>query len=384
MVRILLISALVICFVSCSKEATYTGSINPHLENYNSILDAFTKKGHPGVGALIQTEEEGIWNGSAGFASIEKGLPISPEHLFFSSSCAKAYTATAVLMLYEEGKIELDLCIDHYLPKSISDQIPNGHTATVRQLLQHTSGIPDSDEKRPVIEIHNNIEEWYWQDDLEGVYGMNSLFAPGTSLEYRATNYILLAVIIDELTGNHGRFFSERIFKPLGLTNTYYKTEPGLPHPENLVEIYYDRYGDGIIENLTDILCVYSYNTTYGSCGLIASLGDYAAFIQALLDGKILKPETLEIMISPSFPGYEWRGMGIGIFDWIDNDAISHRYYEMAGSSVWGLTQVRYFPADGITIACATNIGTTNRPDSHQNFNELLYDLTYSVFMGRN
>jgi hypothetical protein len=52
----------------------------------------------------------------------------------------------------------------------------------------------------------------------------------------------------------------------------------------------------------------------------------------------------------------------------------------MAGSSIWGLTQVRYFPVDRITIACATNIGTSNRPDSHKNFNELLYDLTYYVF----
>lgn len=380
MVRILLIVALVISFISCSKETDDFNINHLYSGRYDSILYAFIHKGHPGVGVLIQIEEEGIWNLSAGVASIEDDIPISPEHLFFSSSCAKAYTATAILMLYEEGKIDLDVCIDQYLPESISDQIPNGHTATVRQLLHHTSGIPDSDDKRPVVEIHNNMEEWYWQDDLEGVYGMSPLFAPGTSLEYRATNYILLAVIIDELTGDHASFFSEKIFQPLGLTNTYYKTEPGLPHPENLVEIYFDRYGDGIIENFTDILCVYSYNTTYGSCGLIASLGDYSAFMQALFSGEILKPETLEIMTGPSFPGYEWRGMGIGIFDWIDNNAISHRYYEMAGSSIWGLTQVRYFPTERISIACATNIGSTNRPNSHENFNKLLYDLTYAVF----
>ena len=378
------IYALVFCFFSCSKETTDNIGIPDHSGTYQSMLEVFTNKGHPGVGALIKTEQEGIRHLSAGFASLEDKTPISAEHLFFSSSCAKAYTATAVLMLHEEGKIELDACIDKYLPKSVSDKVPNGHRATVRQLLQHTSGIPDSDEKRPVVEIHNKMEAWYWQDDLEGVYGMPPLFAPGTSLAYRATNYILLAVIIDEVTGDHATFFSDRIFKPLGLAHTYYKNEPGLPHPENLVEIYFDRYGDGTIENFTDVLCVYSYNTTYGSCGLIASLGEYVAFMQALFDGEILEPETLNMMTSPSFPGYEWRGMGIGVFDWIDDNNNSHRFYEMAGSSVWGLTQVRYFPSDGITIACATNIGTTNRPDSHKDFNELLYNLTHATFLEEN
>ena len=377
--RIMLIYTLVLFLSSCSIETFDTTSVQQHSGSYESILNTFTQKGHPGVGAFIQIEEE-IFHLSAGFANIEHSIPISPEHLFFSSSCAKTYTATAILMLYEDGKINLDHCIDQYLPKSISDQVPNGHSATVRQLLQHTSGIPDSDEKRPVVADHNNMEKWSWQDELEGIFGKSPIFTPGTSLAYRNTNYILLAVIIDELTGDHAGFFSKQIFQTLGLTNTYYKNEPGLPHPGKLVETYFDRFGDGIIENLTDILCVYAYNVKYGYAGLIASLNDYAAFMQALINGEILKPKTLEIMTSPSFPGYEWRGMGIGIFEWIDDDGISHWYYEMAGSSMLGLTQVRYFPDERITIACATNIGTTNRPDANESFNKLLYDLTYAVF----
>ena len=147
MFKKVLISVLAVCFFSCSEETIDTDNIPEHSGSYESILEVFTKKGHPGVGAFIETEEEGIWNGSAGFACIENKTPISPEHLFFSSSCAKAYTATAILMLYEDGKINLDHCIDQYLPKSISDQVPNGHSATVRQLPQHSSGIPDGDEK---------------------------------------------------------------------------------------------------------------------------------------------------------------------------------------------------------------------------------------------
>lgn len=343
--------------------------------NYQAILDSFTKKGFPGVGVLIRTPE-GTWHSSSGFASLENNIQISAEHLFFSSSCAKAYTATAVLMLYERNLLDLDACIDQYLPNSIADKIPNGHEATVKQLLSHTSGIPDSDEKMPVIEIHNKMEDWYWQDDLEGIYGMPPLFEPGTSLEYKASNYILLAVIVDQITGNHARFFNKEIFQPLGLDDTYYKLESGLPHPDNLVETYFDRYGDGRLENFTEILCTYSFNTTYGSCGLIASLPDYSRFLEALFNGEIIGDEALSIMKAPSFPGYEWRGMGVGVFDWIDNKGISHSCYEMAGSSLWGLTQVRYFSDDNISLACATNIASENRSNSQMDFQELLNDLS--------
>lgn len=339
--------------------------------------------GHPGVGALVRTNEEGTWNGTAGYARLEDYTPMRPDHLFNSLSCAKAYTATAILMLWEEGLIDLDAVIDTYLPNDICDQIANGHSATVRHLLTHTSGFPDSDENRPNIEIFNNPYAWTWRFDLEGVYGMPALFPAGTDLAYRATNFILLAVIIDELTGSHAQFFNTRIFQPLGLQNTYYKVEPGLPCPPKLVNLYFDRYGDGNLENVTDVLCVYYFNVHYGSSGIIADLTDYARFMEALMDGQLVGPNALAEMTAPSFPGFEWRGMGIGIFDFEDNQGIPHRFYEMAGSGMEGMAQTRYFPAEGITISCATNVGSTNRPNAHEHFYSLLDDLTDVVFNER-
>ncbi len=366
---------------SNSKRKVRTS--NPFASLYQPILEEFRLAGHPGVGAFIRTREEGIWNGTAGYARIEDHTPVLPGNLFNSLSSAKAYLAAAVLMLWEEGWIDLDACIDQYLPDSICDRIANGHSATVLQLLKHTSGIPDSDEKRPDIELLNDPYSWTWQDILEGIYGLPPLFPPGTNLEYRSSNFMLLAIIIDELTGSHANFLSTRIFLPLSLLDTYYKLEANLPCPPDLVDLYFDRYGDGNLENATDVLCTLYFNSHYGSSGISATLEDCALFMENLMDGNIIGPDSLAIMTSPSFPGFEWRGLGIGVIDWIDNQGIPHQFYEMAGSGAEGMAQTRYFPIEGVTISIGTNVGSTNRPNAHENFYKLLNDLTSAVFEGR-
>ncbi len=357
---------------------------HPYASLYQPILNAFVKKGHPGVSVLVRTAEEGTWDGTAGYARIENKTPVQPEHLFAAMSCTKSYTAAAIFMLWEEGLIDLDACIDRCLPAEMCDQIANGHSATVRQLLTHTSGIPDSDENRPILEMMNDLPAWSWQDNLEGIYGMPALFAPGTGLAYRASNYILLAVILDRLTGSHALFFTTRIFQPLGLADTYYKLEAGLPRPPKMANLYFDRYGDGRLENATGELCVMLFNTHYGSSGLLADVSDLARFIEALIDGEVIGPEALAQMTAPAFPGYEWRGSGIAMIDYQDSLGRIHRCYEMAGSGAEGMAQTRYFPAEQVTISCATNVGSTNRPKAHENFYALIDDLTEAVFTGRN
>ena len=357
---------------------------HPYASLYQPILNAFLKKGHPGVSVLVRTAEEGTWDGTAGYARIEDKTPVRPDHLFASLSCAKAYTAAAVFMLWEEGLIDLDACIDSYLEPEICDQIANGHTATVRHLLNHTSGIPDSDENRPILEIMNDLLTWTWRDDLEGIYDMPPLFTPGTGLAYRSSNYILLAVIMDRLIGNHALFFTTRLFQPLGLADTYYKLEAGLPRPPKMANLYFDRYGDGRLENVTDELCIMQFNSSYGSAGLLADVSDSARFMEALIDGEVIGPEALAQMTAPAFPGQEWRGSGIYMIDYQDSLGRIHRCYEMAGSGPQGMAQIRYFPAEQVTISCATNVGSTNRPKAHDHFYALINDLTAAVFNGRN
>ena len=358
-------------------------SINPYGQEYQSILDKYVKQGLTGAVLLVRTREEGTWIGTAGYSRLEDRTPMRPDSVFYALSSTKSYTATATLMLRDRGLIDLDAKIDLYLSRDITDRIANGHTATVRHLLTHTSGIPDWERHIDFVDPWNNPFGQTWREYLEVVYDEPALFAPGTGWEYTDVNYLLVALIIDNLVGDHARFFSDNIFQPLGLHHTYYKLEPGLPRPPGLANVYVDRFGDGAIENMTDIISAVSFNSARGYSGILADLTDKATFMEALAGGALLSPEAWEEMTKPAFPGFEWYGLGIDLIQLQDAMGNNHSFYEMAGSGIDGLTQTRTSPQAGVTVSLATNIGTHNRPLSRELFYKILNEVTEFVMKQR-
>jgi D-alanyl-D-alanine carboxypeptidase len=362
--------------LKAAATAPDTLSLNPYGQDYQSILDKYVKQGLTGAVLLVRTREEGTWIGTAGYSRLEDHTPMQPDSVFFALSSTKSYTATAILMLRDRGLIDLDANIDLCLSRDITDRIANGHTATVRHLLTHTAGIPDWERHVNFIDPWNNPCGVTWRDYLEVVYDKPALFAPGTGREYANVNYLLLALIIDSLVGDHAQFFSTNIFQPLGLHHTFYKLESELPWPPGLVNIYFDRFGDGVIENITDVISVAYFNVDRGYSGILADLTDMANFMEALAGDKLLSQEAWGEMTKPSYAGFEWYGLGIGIFQIIDKMGIDHSFYEMAGSGLEGLTQTRTSPQAGVTVSLATNIATRNRPLSQKLFMKILDEAT--------
>ena len=119
-------------------------ALNTHPDGpaFQALLDRYVSEGLPGVVLMVRTPG-GVWNGAAGYASIETGALMQPTHRHHAASVTKMYLATVVLLLSEDGVLDLDDRIAQHLPKSIDGPIPNGGEATVRQLLGHTSGIPE-------------------------------------------------------------------------------------------------------------------------------------------------------------------------------------------------------------------------------------------------
>ena len=367
--------------VGAAMVAPAPAASNPYGPAYMSILGKYVRQGLPGATLLVRTREEGTWIGAAGYARIEDRTPMRPASVFFTLSSAKSYTAAAILMLRDQGLIDLGAKVDLYLPRDICDRIANGHTATVRHLLTHTAGIPEGGDT--FVEPWNDPYGMTWRDFLEAAYDKPALFAPGAGREYTNVNYILLALIIDGRVGYHAQFFSTRIFQPLGLLHTYYKLEPGLPRPPNLVNVYFDRYGDGAVENATDILSVLCYNADIGSAGIFSDLSDCARFMEALAGGELVGRDSWAEMLKPSYPGFEWYGLGIGIISWKDGRGIDRTFYEMAGSGMEGLAQTRTCPEAGVTVSCATNIGTRNLPLSRELFMKIFNEVTDYVMKKR-
>ncbi len=357
----------------CSLAFADSSANNPKNSTYQAVLDKYVKKGLPGLVVLIRTPNEGLWIGASGYARIEDNTPMKKCNIVYSGSIAKTYTAVAIMFLYEEGKIKLDDKINQYLSKDICDNIPNGNKATIRQLLSHTSGIPNLDSDPGFVsKILNEPFSITRQNVLKIMYGEKPLFKPGEGYEYSSTGFELLTHIIDEVTGEpHGSYFTSHIFMPLGVQNTY-KSEEDLPKPEGLINAYFDRLGDGKIENVSDI----NYHLTEilsGASGIMASIYDYYVFNEALFKGNLLAKETLDQMTvwHDTYTSKPKNKYGLGLY------RIETKYGYKVGHDGDGIgegTDMFYFPEYDITIVTATNLGTFLDTDLSRKYNNDFQD----------
>jgi D-alanyl-D-alanine carboxypeptidase len=351
------ISGLISCLLSVTSTFTHCSPVSPHEEPRDSIqnthadsiefqqlLDTAVSEGIPGVVLFVQTPQ-GRWNGAAGYAKIETSTRMLPTHIHDAASVTKIYTAAAVMLLVEDSVLELDAKISRYLPESRYDSLPNGTTATVRQLLDHTSGIPDfSGAPNYMSDFYNDPMGEYPLERLLGyIYEQSPVGPAGTVYSYSNANYLLLALIMDYSAGSHAKIISERILKPLGLTATYYKNEAGFPRPPGMVDCYQYFEGDSILTNITDF-SVHGSEIFMGNAGLMASSADFARFIQYLLGGRIVGQESLTAM----------RDSGLGL------DGIETEYGKAIGRSgddFGAMIQVWFFPDKKSTIVLLMNGG---------------------------
>lgn len=344
---------------------TDSSDTNPQAQLYQSIITKYIKKGVPGMVMLIDTPNNGLWIGSGGKSCIEQNTAMEKSTLLFSASVGKTYCATAVLLLAEQGKLNLDDKIQNYLPKNVYSKIPNGKKATIRQLLTMQSGIPDCDgDITHLFEQINDIYALKEYDAIKFIYDKDADFAPGTRTAYSSTNYELLAMIIDHVTGeHHSKYYTNNIFNTLNLQQTFYKNEPGYPNIRGLENVYIDRFGDGEIENFTDFE---KQKVTYlsGSDGIIASMHDYYTFFKALFNNQLLSKETMDLMLTWS-PWHDkpdksylerYKGYAYGLF-YVETP-YGNCYGHTGNSGGHGM-MIYYFPDQNIMVGYAINITTS-------------------------
>lgn len=347
---------------TCQLNFPDSSQQNPRNAEYQALLDKVVKQGVPGISLLVRTPAEGLWVGASGKSKIETGAPMMQCSIHHSASVAKMYMGTAVMLLVEEGRIDLDATIDNYLEKKIWSRIGNGNTATVRQLLNHSSGIRDFVEETNFIADYFNdyFNDFTTGDFLSYIYDKPALFRAGDHAEYCNTNAVLVTLIIEYVTGRpHADFLTERIFTPLGLTGTYYKNEPGYPRPPGLVNSYYDRFDNGQLENITEVAIRFD-SLSVGHDAMLATPYDYAKFIDALLHGKIVSASSLKEMMRWKYDEKKetYNGLALLKRHTLYGDGIGH------GGGNFGVAMiVQYYPDYDATIVLCTNIsGFTPSP----------------------
>ncbi|MCG8326501.1 MAG: beta-lactamase family protein [Chitinophagales bacterium] len=342
----------------CKLEIEHSGTTHPKADAFQALLNKYVEKGLPGVAMVVYTPEEGKWIGSAGVARIENQQAMLPCNIFHSASVAKTYHVVAAMTLVEEGKLQLDNTIDHYLPDWVCNDLPNKSTATVRQLMNHTSGIPDFiEDTEHVLDYFNDLLHRFTTEEyLDYVCGDDPDFQSGTSVSYSNTNTVLLALIMDQIAGNHATLITERIIQPLGLSNTYYKQQAGYPAPTGVVNTYVDVKENGILINSSEIERNFA-DMSIGHDGMLASPHDYFLFIRALFKGTLLSDTSLSQMMD--FKPYSASidmGEGLGL-DIVKTPLKNLTRAGHNGGSLGAANNVFYYPEKDATIVICSNFG---------------------------
>jgi Beta-lactamase class C and other penicillin binding proteins len=298
----------------------------------------------PGPGAVIERELHGLvdlgfpgalasWTDAdgrhgdyvAGVGDLTTGDPVPVDGEVRVGSNTKTYTAVVVLQLVEEGLVALDEPIETYLPGLVRGEGIDGAAVTVRQLLQHTSGLPEYTTDR-ALEIER-LQHSYAppRDLLDRAFTHPAVFAPGERWSYSNTNYLLLGMLVERLVERPlFEVVTDRIIEPLGLEHTYFPTvgeqELRGEHPH---AYHVDAAGDPLDVTVLDP----SFGWAAGA--VVATPSDLNEFFRAIFDGRLLGDEMLAEMtttVPSEDPLWTDAQYGLGIQSYRLSD----------GTTVWG------------------------------------------------
>lgn len=333
-------------------------TINPNYSNalaLQTIMDRYTAKDLPGIAIAVYTEKEGWWSAASGYARTETKRPMTVHHLQYLQSVAKTYAAVTALKLAEEGKLNLDAFIAQYLPPEYNRYVKNAGAITVRMLMNHTSGVPEytSDPEYTAAVILNPTKILPMEEAIKCLQNEEPQFAPGSRYRYTNTNYFLLTVIIDGITGNHAAYMAQTIFTPLRLNNTFYRSSPGYLKYPLLPDAYWDILGTGRPANITPMQ-VANVAAMRGDDGMVATPVDAVKFLKGLVEGKLLKESSLNEMKQwvNNEAGKPAYGLGLVCMEEGGNTGYGH-----GGGGLGAGCLLLYMPAKKTCVFLATNIG---------------------------
>lgn len=251
----------------------------------HSVLDASrVSLGAPGALLFVAGPGIGAFQSASGVADKASGAPLNPTARVRIASLSKTFVAVVALQLVQEGWLSLDHSVEHWLP----GLIPGGEQITVRQLLQHTSRLPDYLNDGMVKRARSDPDRvWSPRELVAEALRRTPRFPAGVPQRwnYSNTNFIVLGLIIERVTGNSLDLeLRQRIIEPLGLRDT--SLAPPTADPGDLARGYVRG------RDYTEV----NMSVAWAAGGIISTVSDVGAFMQALFDGALLRPEMLEIM----------------------------------------------------------------------------------------
>ncbi|MEO9474455.1 MAG: serine hydrolase domain-containing protein [Cyclobacteriaceae bacterium] len=343
-------------YYSCQSFRADSSASHPKAMEFQSLIDQKIKMGIPGMSIYIKTEDGHTWSGSSGLADLENRIAMETCHPMLVASVSKVFTATNVMKLQQEGILALDDLLAEHLEGEFMDEIKNAKKVTVRQLLDHTSGLFDYLD--PLAYDLNSANKPYSHDSpqkkLKFAYGKSPNNAPGEKYYYSNTNFVLLALMVEQKTGKSlPQNRKEVIFNPLGLTSAFAGTTQN-PIPTGTPQGYFSLHGNNVLQNSE---YWYHNDLATGDGDIAINMTELGYFLQMLFTGQLLDQTTVDLMVDSDELPEDWKGfyhdsngLGVEVYETPYGTAYGH-----TGAILGFLTLGWYFPESGATLTFAVN-----------------------------
>lgn len=327
--------------------------------------------------ACLAVKSEDI-NTQLNYGNLSQNTPLTSEHPFYTASIGKMFTAVSIGLLHDQNKLEFSDPIVKYLPKEITNQLhvyketDYSQQITIAHLLQHTSGLADYFEDPTITGLPNVIDQLFvfpnkfWEPtDLINFYkaNMSPLFPPGKGYHYTDTEFILLGLIVENISGvKLHQFIKQQILEPTSMNHTYMhlRSEP-IQNTKSMADFYVESQNIAHFKSLS---------ADWAGGGMVSTAEDLILFINALYSNKILKESTLKSMQNwvQESPGF-YYGFGLRKIAFQELSP-NYKPYEIVGHSGITGSFLYYCPQLNITIS-----GSLNQTETLREALQLVYEV---------
>lgn len=333
------------------RPATARAATAPSSARYQAAIDSgravlrtlMTAQGIPGLSVAVIVDGDIVWSEGFGFADLENRVPATPLTRFRIGSISKPVTAEAVGLLVEQGKLDLDVPVQTYVPDYPRQRWP----ITTRQVAGHQAGI------RHYANEAETLSSRHYDSVREalGIFEHDTLlFEPGTRYSYSSYGFNLLSAVVEGATGQPFlTYMRSHVFAPLGLHSIV------AGHVDSIVPWrahFYERGRDGRVTNAPYV----DLSNKWAGGGFISNSEDVARFGWSHVEGGILKPATVTLLTTPqALRSGERTDYGLGWFS--GADSAGRHWYGHTGSSTGGRAVLVVFPEQRVVVAALANLG---------------------------
>ncbi len=334
-------------------------------------MDELVEEGVPGV-ALLVKNAGGRWIGTSGFSDLSTAQELEACNIMRVASITKPMVVSLAMHLYEEGLLDIDVPISAYLSTEVSTKIENAETATIRQCMNHSSGIYDHIQNLnfQTALLNDPTKKWREEELVKFAYNKSAYFPAGTSARYSNINTVLISLCLNKVLGHYyGQDLRSFIFDPLAMLSTYYYSYEDI-RPQT-THGYFDLYGR---ETVVDVS---NYNTGIAHTAVYSTVYDLEKFLDALLISRGLLSDNTILEMTDWIPATEDTEYGLGLFrrlmghstDW-SRAGIGHTGGEFGYSG-----KMFFYPDRDVTIISLCNYGTNLHTNIGEKYHQFHRDI---------